>query len=162
MHTKTVQKRKSEGARNSLKEEESDEKEEQNNKNENEPADEKPKTNKKATTDLRKLLFASIDPNHRLLMWWETEHVRYAINYPPVKSRLEKVMGSHVVRLTDYQYMKKLAANLHEDHLEQQRTRIEGRKLAPPSIIKRLLEISNKSLCEVIRANKRNKIKMYM
>lgn len=58
--------------------------------------------------------------------------------------------------------MEKLASNLHIDHVEQQKIRIGKRKLPPPSIINRLLEISYKALSEQIRDNKCNKIKLYV
>jgi len=44
-------------------------------------------------------------------------------------------MGTHVVRLTDREYMIKLAAKLQEDHEARQRYRIEMRKLRPGKIV---------------------------
>lgn len=68
-------------------------------------------------------------------------------------------MGSHIVRLTDRKYMLQLAFKTARDHEEQQKSRIEGRKLTPPSIISRLMEISYRALSERIKERKQHKFK---
>ncbi|XP_076667825.1 uncharacterized protein LOC143368705 [Andrena cerasifolii] len=134
------------------------------NGNDEEVADEAPKVvpkqPKEISKNVRKMFFSTIDPYDRPLKWWESEHVRYAINYPPVKRQLEKVMGSHVVRFTDRIYMMQLAGNIARLHMEEQELRIEGRKLTPPSIISRLMEISYRALFEKIQLQQHSKIKL--
>lgn len=123
---------------------------------------EAPRKVRKVSEEQRKIFLSAIDPFDAPLKWWEVEHVKYAINYPPVKSRLEKVMGTHIVRLTDRKYMSLLSTKLLEDHVEQQKARIEKRKLSPPPIISRLLEISYKTLKEKMKQPKFTKIKLYV
>ncbi|XP_043510645.1 uncharacterized protein LOC122529001 [Frieseomelitta varia] len=117
---------------------------------------------KKITKDLQTIIISAIDPYDAPLQWWESEHVRYAINYPPVKFRLEKVMGTHIVRLTDRKYMLLFAAKLLENHLEQQEIRIENRKLSLPSITSCLLKVSYKMLSEKIHYPRYRKLKFFM
>ncbi|XP_034172174.1 uncharacterized protein LOC117600626 [Osmia lignaria lignaria] len=162
MQTTTIQKRRTKVSISNLKKRVSGENVEKNEKEKNEVTKHKPMELKETTKYIQQMLSSNIDPYDKPLTWWETDHVRYAITYPPVKSRLQKLMGSYVIRLTDYKYMEKLASNLHLDYVEQQKIRIEKRKLPPPSIINRLLEISYKVLSEQIRDNKRNKIKLYV
>ncbi|XP_033215815.1 uncharacterized protein LOC117172121 isoform X2 [Belonocnema kinseyi] len=50
------------------------------------------------------------------------------ISHPTVRSRLETLMGSNVVRLTDRKYMLKLMSKIREDHETKQQNRIEERK----------------------------------
>ncbi|XP_012241562.1 uncharacterized protein LOC100740265 [Bombus impatiens] len=123
---------------------------------------EAPKKPRKVFEDVEIAFISAIDPYDAPLQWWETEHVRYAINYPPVKSRLEKVMGTHIVRLTDRKYMLLLMSKLLQDHMEQQETRIEKRKLPLPSNISRLLKISYKMLSEKIHDPRYLKLKLYV
>ncbi|KAK0072698.1 hypothetical protein PV325_010943, partial [Microctonus aethiopoides] len=47
---------------------------------------------------------------------------------PPVRSRLETLMGSNVVRLTDRKYMLRLVAKIRQDYENHQQKRIEERK----------------------------------
>ncbi|XP_076629613.1 uncharacterized protein LOC143345905 [Colletes latitarsis] len=122
----------------------------------------KPVMKKKKSENVRKMFVSSLDLYDEPLKWWETEHVKYALNYPPVKSKLEKVMGSPIVRLTDRKYMIQLASNIIKDHEEQQKIRIEGRKLAPPSIISQLMEISYKTLSDKIKQQDFSKLKLYV
>ncbi|XP_060822277.1 uncharacterized protein LOC132910524 [Bombus pascuorum] len=123
---------------------------------------EAPRKTKKVFEDVKMAFISAIDPYDTPLQWWETEHVRYAINYPPVKSRLEKVMGTHIVRLTDRKYMLQLMSKLLQDHMEQQETRIEKRKLPLPSNISRLLKLSYKTLSEKMHDPKHLKLKLYV
>ncbi|XP_076652579.1 uncharacterized protein LOC143358925 [Halictus rubicundus] len=111
---------------------------------------------------IRKMFVSREDPYETPLQWWETEHVKYAINYPPVKSYLDDVMGSHIVRFTDRKYMQALACNIRRHREEQQNKRIEERKLKPPSIISRLMETSYKALVDVRKQENYNKLKLYL
>ncbi|KAK1120233.1 hypothetical protein K0M31_012600 [Melipona bicolor] len=117
---------------------------------------------KKITKDVQTIFISAIDPYDAPLQWWELEHVKYAINYPPVKFRLEKVMGTHIVRLTDRKYMLLLAAKFLENHLEQQEIRIENRKLPLPSITFCLLKVSYKMLSEKIHYPRYLKLKLFV
>ncbi|XP_017759077.1 PREDICTED: uncharacterized protein LOC108549994 [Eufriesea mexicana] len=121
-----------------------------------------PKIAQKVSEDIRKVFLSTIDPHDTPLKWWKTEHVKYAINYPPVKYRLEKVMESHIVRLTDRKYMLLLMTKLYEDHVEEQNIRIEKRKLSPPLIISRLLKLSYKVLSEKMHEPRYTKLKLYV
>ncbi|XP_063974543.1 uncharacterized protein LOC135161158 [Diachasmimorpha longicaudata] len=47
---------------------------------------------------------------------------------PPVRSKLEMLMGSSVVRLTDRRYMLKLMARIRQDYERRQEGRIDERK----------------------------------
>lgn len=85
----------------------------------------------------------------------------YRLNYPPVKSQLQKVMESPIVRLTDRKYMTQLALNIIKDHEEQQKIRIEKRMLASPLIITELLKISHQVLSNVIQRQGINKLTLY-
>lgn len=49
-----------------------------------------------------------------------------------------KLMGSHIVELTNRKYMTQLARKLQEDYEAQQRIRIERRKLKPTLAIPEL------------------------
>ncbi|XP_076297864.1 uncharacterized protein LOC143217451 [Lasioglossum baleicum] len=111
---------------------------------------------------IRKMFVSRQDPYETPLKWWETDHVKYAINYPPVKSYLDEVMGSHIVRFTDRKYMQALATNIRKHREKQQNVRIEERKLKPPSIISRLMETSYKALIEVKKQKNYNKLKLYL
>lgn len=91
-----------------------------------------------------------------------TSFVHCRINYPPVKSRLERIMGTHIVRLTDRKYMLHYMAKIIEDHEKLQKIRIEERKLAPPTIISQLLELSYKALVKKLAEPGYSKITLYM
>lgn len=67
------------------------------------------------------------DPNETPLKWWEKEPIKYAITHPVVKSRLEMLMGSNIVRLTDRKYMLKLMSKIQQDYEAQQQIRIKER-----------------------------------
>ncbi|XP_076178437.1 uncharacterized protein LOC143152329 [Ptiloglossa arizonensis] len=111
--------------------------------------------------DGRKIFASSFDLCDVPLNWWEAEHVKYGLNYPPVKSQLQKVMESPIVRLTDRKYMTQLALNIIKDHEEQQKIRIEKRMLASPLIITELLKISHQVLSNVIQRQGINKLTLY-
>ncbi|XP_031844033.1 uncharacterized protein LOC116431974 [Nomia melanderi] len=116
----------------------------------------------KEIENVQKMFVSNLDPFEKILHWWETEYVKYAINYPPVKSALQEIMDSYIVRLTDRKYMQLLTSNTIKYHGKQQKMRIDERKLKPPSIISRLMETSYKALTETMRQKNCNKLKFYL
>ncbi|KAG7207293.1 hypothetical protein KM043_008961 [Ampulex compressa] len=104
---------------------------------------------KRISEKARKMMFTStIDPYDIPLKWWETEYVKYALSYTPVKTRLITLMGSDVVRLSDRRYMLRLRSKTKE-HLETcQKIRIEERKLTPEPKIRELLLLSQEAFFE--------------
>ncbi|XP_057326540.1 uncharacterized protein LOC130668324 isoform X2 [Microplitis mediator] len=87
------------------------------------------KLNNKKNINKNKLIFnSSIDLYDRPLKWWEKKPIKYAFSSPQVRSRLELLMGSNVVRLTDRKYMLRLMAKLRQDFESKQLNRIEERK----------------------------------
>uniref|UniRef100_A0ABD2VRU6 Uncharacterized protein n=1 Tax=Trichogramma kaykai TaxID=54128 RepID=A0ABD2VRU6_9HYME len=62
-----------------------------------------------------------------------------AFSYCPVKSRLEGLMNSSVVRLTDRKYMLKLMSRIRQDYESKQEARIEERKYAELMRTKKLI-----------------------
>ncbi|XP_076383386.1 uncharacterized protein LOC117228501 isoform X2 [Megalopta genalis] len=111
---------------------------------------------------VRKMFVSKRDPFEAPLKWWETEHVKYAINYPPVKLYLDDVMGSHIVRLTDRKYMQAFASSIGKHREKQQSIRMKERMVKPPSIISLLMETSYKTLTEAMRKKNFNKLKLYL
>ncbi|XP_011304948.1 uncharacterized protein [Fopius arisanus] len=84
---------------------------------------------KKKKIKSKKLIFSStVDPYDYPLRWWEVKPLKYAFSNPPVRSKLEMLMGSNVVRLTDRRYMLKLMARIRQDYENRQQSRIEERK----------------------------------
>uniref|UniRef100_A0A1B6DSZ3 Uncharacterized protein n=3 Tax=Clastoptera arizonana TaxID=38151 RepID=A0A1B6DSZ3_9HEMI len=59
-----------------------------------------------------KIFIPSEDP------WWQTTHAKYGFANSRVRSRVEKLIGSNIVRATDYVYMQELQKRLREDHEE--------------------------------------------
>ncbi|XP_008214900.1 uncharacterized protein LOC103317755 isoform X2 [Nasonia vitripennis] len=78
--------------------------------------------------NLKMMFTSSIDPYDKPLNWWEQSPVKYAFSCPTVRSRLELLMGSNVVRLTDRKYMLRLMSRIRQDHESQQEARIQDRK----------------------------------
>ncbi|KAK2578672.1 hypothetical protein KPH14_012160 [Odynerus spinipes] len=74
------------------------------------------------------LLILSLDPYEKPLQWWESNYIKYAITYKPVKLRVESLMASNVVRLTDRKYMMLLMDNIRNHHKNNQMIRIEEKK----------------------------------
>lgn len=72
-----------------------------------------------------------------------------------MKSRLTTVMGNHVVRLTDREYMTRLATKLQEDHEARQKVRIEQMKLKPTSIVPELSALPESLLREAPQLRRR-------
>lgn len=110
-------------------------------------------------------------------VWWETDCVKYGwveapstglldnnlvinrvinrLSYPPVRSLLTSLMKSHVVRLTDREYMTQLTAKLQDNYEAQQRARIERRKLRIASIVPELRELVPTSLLKMVWRHRR-------
>ncbi|XP_012274927.1 uncharacterized protein LOC105696782 [Orussus abietinus] len=88
----------------------------------------KPERHKKRRKDPGMMFTSTLDLYNRPLKWWETEPVKYAPSYPAVRARLEMLMGSNVVRLTDRKYMLHLMARIRQDYERQQQIRVEERK----------------------------------
>ncbi|KOC71182.1 hypothetical protein WH47_06243 [Habropoda laboriosa] len=168
MGTKTIEKRrtkyKSKNKYNDKKKERSD-RTRKNDEEEIEVDDEKKeklKEPQRVSEDVQKMFISASDPYDTPLKWWEIEPVKYAINYPPVKFRLERIMRTHIVRLTDRKYILTLMAKIKEYNEEQQKIRIEKRKISPPSIISRLLKISAKMLAKKLHDPRQQKLKLYV
>ncbi|XP_011498828.1 PREDICTED: uncharacterized protein LOC105362967 [Ceratosolen solmsi marchali] len=83
---------------------------------------------KRAEEQLKMMFETSVDPFEKPLRWWEHPHVKYAFSHSVVKSRLESLMGTNIVRLTDRKYMLTLIAKIREEHENQQAARIQERK----------------------------------
>ncbi|XP_014219061.1 uncharacterized protein LOC106647266 [Copidosoma floridanum] len=84
---------------------------------------------RRAQEKIKMMFNSSDDPYDRPLYWWEKSHVKYAFSHSGVKTRLELLMGSNVVRLTDRKYMMRLVSKIREEHERKQETRIEDRKM---------------------------------
>ena len=52
-----------------------------------------------------------------------------SFSHPHTRPRLEKPMGSTIVRLTDRQYMQRLQDRIFEERLQRQRRRIQERRV---------------------------------
>lgn len=61
--------------------------------------------------------------------WWEDPDVIVAFNLPRISARLERLMGTNVVKLTDRAYMKELRERIDEDYRKQLLARIRAREL---------------------------------
>ncbi|KAK0178735.1 hypothetical protein PV327_007598 [Microctonus hyperodae] len=101
--------------------------------------------------------------------------IDYSFTNPPVRSRLEMLMGSNVVRLTDRKYMLRLVAKIRQDYENHQQKRIEERKKnelmrTKTMILNRLISIHDAPIeirqyplfqlylyCDAIVAEKRKK-----
>ncbi|KAL1491647.1 hypothetical protein ABEB36_012211 [Hypothenemus hampei] len=73
------------------------------------------------------------------LRWWEKENIQYAFNLPQVRSRIEKLMGTNYVSLTDRDYMQTLQKRILEDYEEQMNKRIKIREEAEMDRVKNLV-----------------------
>ncbi|KAI5704697.1 hypothetical protein M8J75_007969 [Diaphorina citri] len=62
-----------------------------------------------------------------------------SFNLPPLQTRLEKLMGSNVVRLTDRNYMLSLRKKIQEEYEETVRKRIQSREQAEIDRQKKLI-----------------------
>ncbi|XP_055853056.1 cilia- and flagella-associated protein 45 isoform X2 [Episyrphus balteatus] len=61
--------------------------------------------------------------------WWEDTDALVAFNIPRISARLERLMGTNVVRLTDRKYMKELRERIDEDYRMQLTNRIKNREI---------------------------------
>lgn len=64
-----------------------------------------------------------------------------SFSHPRVRSRLERLMGSSVVRITDRGYMQRLQLRLREDHEENVRKRIHDREVSCNSPATAMLDL---------------------
>ncbi|EDW28624.1 GL19282 [Drosophila persimilis] len=68
-----------------------------------------------------------LQPSHK--KWWEDPDVIVAFNLPRISARLERLMGTNVVKLTDRAYMKELRERIDEDYRKQLLSRIRAREM---------------------------------
>ncbi|XP_068141634.1 calponin homology domain-containing protein DDB_G0272472 [Drosophila tropicalis] len=68
-----------------------------------------------------------LQPSHR--KWWEDPDVIVAFNLPRISARLERLMGTNVVKLTDRAYMGELRQRIKEDYCNQLQSRIKAREI---------------------------------
>lgn len=94
---------------------------------------------------------------YKAIMLIFRQHFVFRISYVPVKSRLTAVMGSHVVRLTDREYMTRLATKLQEDDEAQQAARIERMRLKPTTIVPDLSALPASFLRETPQLRRRRR-----
>ncbi|KAF7397500.1 hypothetical protein HZH68_008722 [Vespula germanica] len=92
------------------------------------PKASKEKKAKKKNKQDQSMFILSLDPYEKPLKWWENEHVKYAINYKPVKLRVQELMGSNIIHLTDREYMKIFTDNIRKSYRDAQISRIEQKK----------------------------------
>ncbi|CAH1367837.1 unnamed protein product [Tenebrio molitor] len=71
--------------------------------------------------------------------WWSKASIKYAFSHPHVTSRLEKLMGSNLVCLTDRDYMQKLQERILEDYAESMDKRIKVRENEEMERVKNLV-----------------------
>lgn len=57
--------------------------------------------------------------------------VSHSFNLPRISARLERLMGTNVVKLTDRAYMKELRERIDEDYRKQLLARIRAREVSP-------------------------------
>lgn len=74
-----------------------------------------------------------------------------------MRSRLTNVMGSHVVRLTDREYMTRLATKLQGDHEARQAARIERTRLKPATIVPELSALPDSLLRDTPQLRRRGR-----
>ncbi|XP_074040391.1 uncharacterized protein isoform X2 [Leptinotarsa decemlineata] len=71
--------------------------------------------------------------------WWEKTSIQYAFSHPQIRSRLEKLMGSNTVSLTDRKYMQRLQERILEDYAESMDKRIRIREVEELERVKNLV-----------------------
>ncbi|XP_060518085.1 uncharacterized protein LOC132696944 [Cylas formicarius] len=114
-----------------------------------------------------------------LRQWWQKESIQYAFNIPQVRSRLEKLMGTNYVNLTDRVYMQRLQQRILEDYEDSMDKRIKVREEEEMERVKNLVLIGKipldqappemarhpimliENYCNRLIAERRAKIKMY-
>lgn len=86
-------------------------------------------------------------PPH-LPRWWQAKIIQYAFAHPHVRARLEKHMGSNLVRLTDKTYMTDLEERIRAVNEENLNKRISSRVLDEMERLKRLILVGKTPLKE--------------
>ncbi|XP_013181477.1 PREDICTED: uncharacterized protein LOC106127783 isoform X1 [Papilio xuthus] len=80
--------------------------------------------------------------------WWQAKIIEYAFLHPHVRARLEKHMGSNLVRLTDKTYMTDLEERIRSVNEENLNKRISMRVLDEMERLKRLILVGKTPLKE--------------
>ncbi|XP_047987054.1 uncharacterized protein LOC125226918 isoform X1 [Leguminivora glycinivorella] len=80
--------------------------------------------------------------------WWQLKVIQYAFAHPHVRARLEKHMGSNLVRLTDKAYMTELEDRIRAVNEENLNKRITSRVLDEMERLKRLILVGKTPLKE--------------
>ncbi|XP_047506866.1 uncharacterized protein LOC125050851 isoform X1 [Pieris napi] len=80
--------------------------------------------------------------------WWQAKIIQYAFAHPHVRARLEKHMGSNLVRLTDKNYMNELEERIRAVNEENLNKRISSRVLDEMERLKRLILVGKTPLKE--------------
>ncbi|XP_026487537.1 uncharacterized protein LOC113394441 isoform X1 [Vanessa tameamea] len=80
--------------------------------------------------------------------WWQAKIIQYAFTHPHVRARLEKHMGSNLVRLTDKTYMTELEERIRAVNEENLNKRISSRVLDEMERLKRLILVGKTPLKE--------------
>lgn len=57
-------------------------------------------------------------------------NLAHSFNLPRISARLERLMGTNVVKLTDRAYMKELRERIDEDYRKQLLARIRAREVS--------------------------------
>jgi hypothetical protein len=87
----------------------------------------------------KKLKDAVVMPQKKVLQWWERAPIVYAFSHPHIRTKLEKLMGSNIVYLTDRQYMVKLQERILQDYANAMDSRIFDRQLEEQERVKNLV-----------------------
>ncbi|XP_052852538.1 probable DNA double-strand break repair Rad50 ATPase isoform X3 [Drosophila gunungcola] len=77
----------------------------------------------------RKRIAPNLDPEYALSPEDLQDLVKCNFNLPRISARLERLMGTNVVKLTDRAYMKELRERIDEDYRKQLLSRIRAREL---------------------------------
>ncbi|CAH2988548.1 unnamed protein product [Chilo suppressalis] len=80
--------------------------------------------------------------------WWQAKIIQYAFAHPHVRARLEKHMGSNLVKLTDKSYMTELEERIRAVNEENLNKRISSRVLDEMERLKRLILVGKTPLKE--------------
>ncbi|CAB3251384.1 unnamed protein product [Arctia plantaginis] len=80
--------------------------------------------------------------------WWQAKIIQYAFAHPHVRARLEKHMGSNLVKLTDKSYMTELEERIRAVNEEGLNKRISARVLDEMERLKRLILVGKTPLKE--------------
>ncbi|KAJ8726189.1 hypothetical protein PYW07_000887 [Mythimna separata] len=80
--------------------------------------------------------------------WWQAVIIQYAFSHPHVRARLEKHMGSNLVRLTDKTFMTELEERIRAVNEETLNRRITSRVMDEMERLKRLILVGKTPLKE--------------